>query len=41
MGRRWSAFFSRYHGTIIRKLGYNTEVEVKDDLWMIRIETAK
>lgn len=40
MGRKWSVFFSRYYDIIIRKLGYSTEVEVKDDLWLIRIETA-
>jgi hypothetical protein len=40
LGRRWSVFASRYHDIAIHKLGYKTEVDVKDDLWMIRIETA-
>jgi hypothetical protein len=39
MGRKWSVFFSKYHDNIIRQLGYDTEAEVKDDLWVIRIET--
>ena len=40
LGRKWSVFTSKCHDIAIRKLGYKTEVEVKDDLWIIRIETA-
>jgi hypothetical protein len=41
MGHGWSVFFSKYHDRILQKLGYRTEVEVKDDLWVVRIEIAK
>lgn len=40
LGRKWSIFTSKYHDIAIRKLGYKTEVDVKDDLWIIKIETA-
>ncbi|WP_415280973.1 hypothetical protein [Candidatus Nitrososphaera sp. FF02] len=40
LGRKWSIFTSEYHDIAIRQLGYKTEVDVKDDLWIIKIETT-
>lgn len=40
MGRKWSLFFGTYHERAIQKLGYETELDLLDDLWRITIKTA-
>lgn len=37
MGRNWSTFFAAYHERILYNLGYRAEVEIRDDVKVIRV----
>lgn len=40
VNRKWSLYFSEYHKRIINNLGYSAETEVKDNFWVIQIQTS-
>ena len=39
INRKWSVFFSEYHKRVLDNLEYPVEMEVRDNLWAIRIRT--
>lgn len=41
MGRKCSIFYSTYNQRIVKNLGYASKIEVRDDLWIIRIHRSK
>lgn len=41
MGLKWSVLFSTFCSTIVNKLGFPAKTEVREDMWVIRIDMKK